>query len=221
MTISSPPVRTCLLFALSWMPAISQAVTYTVTLDTRPLAALATPPGPFALEFQFNDGGGGVSNTVTLSNFNFGPGGAASGSAITTDGVSGSLSNTVTLTDSAFFNEFIQGFTPSSTAPLSFVLDLTTQLEPITPDTFSLAIFDSSGTGIQTSFFDVFLQIDITESPSIKTFASDPNTPPPGCPTCAPIVIAAPVVPVPVPAPIVLFLSGLSWLLCGARGNKR
>ena len=52
----------------------------------------------------------------------------------------------------------------SLTEPLTdFVLDLgTPHVEPLTPDSFSLAIFDSAGVGIPTSFFDVFVQIDLT-----------------------------------------------------------
>jgi hypothetical protein len=54
-------------------------VSFTVTIDTTALAAYGTPPAPFALEFQFNDGDGTVNNTATLSTFNFGTGGAAVG----------------------------------------------------------------------------------------------------------------------------------------------
>ncbi len=205
---------------------VCHAVSFTVTIDATGLAAYGTPPAPFALEFQFNDGDGTVNNTATLSNFNFGAGGAAvgaptynctSGSGAACSGITGDLSSTITLSDNNdFFNEFIQQFTPSSTNPLSFLLALTTNVEPITPDAFSLAIFDSSGTGIPTSFFDVFVQIDITSPLTIATFASDTTQSPPGCPTCAPIDIAAPVVlsttPIPEPGTFVLLLSGFLGL---------
>ncbi len=49
-----------------------------------------------------------VNNTATLSNLQFGAGGAAAGSPTTTGGESGHLSGTVILGDSSFFNEFIQ-----------------------------------------------------------------------------------------------------------------
>jgi len=202
-------------FYVIQLPSSSYAVNYTVTLDTRSLASEPAPPAPFSLEFQLNDGDGTVNNTITLSNFNFGTGGSATGSPTTTGGASGNLSSTVTLTDSSFFNEFIQGFTPSSTDPLSFLFDLTTNEEPITPDSFSLAIFDSSGIGIPTSFFDVFLQADITSPLIINTYASDASLSPPGCPTCAAIEIPSLLVttdtsPVPEPSTIVLLTSALS-----------
>lgn len=162
-----------------------QAVSFTVTIDTTNLATQPTPPAPFSLEFQFNDGGGTVTNTVTLSNFNFGTGGGAAGtptynctSGAACSGISGNLSGTVTLGDSSdFFNEFIQPFTPSAADPLSFLLDLTTNVEPVTPDAFSLAILDWQGVGIPTAFFDVFVQIDLTSPLTIATYGSDISHP--------------------------------------------
>jgi hypothetical protein len=207
--------------------AVCHAVSFTITIDTTGLAAYGTPPAPFALEFQFNDGDGTVNNTATLSDFNFGTGGAAvgaptynctSGSGAACSGITGDLSSTVTLSDSSdFFNEFIQQFTPSSSDPLNFLLNLTTNVEPSIPDSFSLAIFDSSGTGIPTSFFDVFVQIDITSPLAIATYASDTSISPPGCPTCPAIALSAPVVdlattPVPEPGTFVLLLGGLFGL---------
>jgi hypothetical protein len=61
--------------------------------------------GPFFLDFQLNDGGGAVNNTVTLNHFNFGDG-SASGNPTLTEDASGDLSGTLTLTDSAFWSEF-------------------------------------------------------------------------------------------------------------------
>src|SRR5262245_8804966 len=180
---------------------ICHAVSFTVTIDTTGLAAYGTPPAPFALEFQLIDGDGTVNNTVTLSNFDFGAGGGSSGAPTTTGGASDDLSGTVILTDSSFFNEFIQGFIPSATDPLSFLLDVTENVEPLTPDAFSLAIFDSSGTGIPTIFFDVFLQIDITNPLTVATYASDTTQSPPGCPTCLPVNIGAPTVQATTPVP--------------------
>jgi hypothetical protein len=205
------------------------AVSFTVTVDTTALASQPAPPAPFALEFQLNDGDSTVNNTVTLSSFDFGVGGSPTGSAATTGGASGDLATSVILTDSDLFNQFIQGFTPSATSPLTFLLTLSGNVEPFTPDSFSLAIFDSSGVGIPTSFLDVFLQIDITAPLTITTYASDASQSPPGCVTCSPMSLAAPILEpagtvVPEPGSLLLLASGLGLLILtpalGARSQE-
>ncbi len=66
-------------------------------------------------------------------------------------------------------------------------------MSAVTPDSFSTGILDSSGNGLPTVFFDVFLQIGITAAATQTTHASDPNRPPPGCPD-TPINLVAPTV---------------------------
>jgi hypothetical protein len=206
-------------------PGMSHAVSFTVTLDTTSLATQPTPPKPFALDFQFIDGDSTVSNTVTLSHFDFGAGGGPNGSPTISGGASGDLSGTVTLTDSSFFNELFQGFTPSGSDPLRFLLTLTTNVEPVTPDTFTLAIFDSSGTEIPTSSLGAFARIDITNPLTINTYASDTRLAPPGCPTCPAIALGAPVVelagtPVPEPGTVLLLVSGVAVALLAQRRRR-
>lgn len=199
-------------------------VIYNISMSTSPVNG--HPAGPFSLEFQFNDGSGAgdANNTAILSNFLFN-GGSAVGSPTLTGGATGNLASGLTLTDSSFFNQFIQTFTPGST--LSFMLSLTTNLDGGgTPDEFTFAILDNTGTEIPTSnpnFFDVFVQIDIDSlSPSVGTFATDANR----SPTAGglPIDIAAPaaisVSSVPEPTTFSL-LAGVLGIMLAVRHRKR
>src|SRR5262245_38486322 len=176
------------------LPGIAQAITYRITIDTRTMAAQPTPPAPFSLEFQLIGGDPGAANTVVISNFDFGAGGRPRGTPTLTGGATGDLSGAVILTDGQFLNEFVQEFTPSARDPLTFTVDLTDSFAGPIPDSFSIGILDRSGSGLPTEFFDAFVQIDINASPAKKSFAGDPSAPPPGCPDCAPVSIAAPAV---------------------------
>ena len=182
------PAFVCL--ALFAAPAHA-GIVYTVTILTSPLEG--DPAAPFSLDFQFNGGSGtgDGNNTAVLSNFLFGAGGAAVGSAALAGGATGDLGSFVQITDTGFLNEFTQGFTPGSL--LQFQLALSTNVDAGgTPDQFTMAILDSSGAQLPTlSFFDVFVEIDVdSANPAIQTFASDPsrNTVAGG----APITLSAP-----------------------------
>jgi hypothetical protein len=117
------------------------------------------------------------------------------------------------------------GFTPGNA--LSFRLSLSTNVDSGgTPDEFSFAILDHTGTEIPTlaSFFDVFVQIDIdSTNPVIHTFATDTSRTPEG--GSGPINIAAPtatpVSSVPEPTMMLLTLSGLVALFGKARLSMR
>lgn len=97
-----------------------------ISVNTSPLTASSA--GPFTLQFQLTDGSGGVvadgNNTVTISNFNFGGGSGPSGP--------------ISLTDNSFLVFSNSGFIPGSS--LSFVVDLTTNLDLLAPDEFSFFI---------------------------------------------------------------------------------
>jgi hypothetical protein len=128
-----------LTLALLGPPARADLV-WTVTLDTSQLATNYS--GPFGVDFELVGSNG---NTVSLSNFSFGTAGfAGPGGPFSTGGVSGDLSTSVTLNDSAnFFNDFNQQFTPGDT--LSFTVDSTTVAPPAggTPDSFTMVLFSS------------------------------------------------------------------------------
>ncbi|MGI8743749.1 MAG: hypothetical protein ACR2NN_14465 [Bryobacteraceae bacterium] len=148
-------------------------ITYDIGMNTAPLVGHTA--GPFSIEFQLNDGSGtnDGNNSALLSNFTFG-GGSVVVAPTLTGGATGNAATSISLTDSSFFNQFIQEFTPGS--KLGFRLALTTNLDiGGAPDQFTLAILDSSGTELPTrSSSNVFLQIDIdSANPLIQTFATD------------------------------------------------
>jgi len=200
-------------FALSFLLACAFStvahadLVYNVTMNTGPL--IGHSAAPFSVEFQFNDGSGigDSNNSVVLSNFNFGTGGAAVGSGTTVNGASGSLQSSVHFTDSSFFNQFSQQFTPGN--QLSFQLAFSTNVDAgPTPDQFTFAILDRTGAELPTqSFFDVFVELNINSAnPQVQTFASDttriPNAGGPALNIAAPT--ATPITAVPEPNSVVL-----------------
>ncbi len=162
-------------FALALMatcPARADAI-YTFTMDTTALVG----NGPFTLDFQFFDGSGTPAdlnnNTVTLTNFSFGAG-SPSGGGTATGGASGSLSSGVTLSDTVFFNEYYEPFTPGTL--LSFKIDTTNQADPGgTPDLFTVAILASANNEIPTAGpANEFLDVSLVggTNPQVFTFGS-------------------------------------------------
>ena len=207
--------RSLLLTACGLTASSLFAATIDITFDTAGLVGHSA--GPFALDFQLNDGSGTSdgNNSAVLTNFTFG-GGSPLGSAILTGGASGDLSSTITIVDNAFLNGINQQFAPG--ASLSFRLQFTTNVDAGgIPDQFSWAITDATGAQLPTTAagFDVFLLIDIDSSrPAIQTFGSDATRAPvAGGP---PLSLAAPahveIVGIPEPAAGVLLLSGLASL---------
>jgi hypothetical protein len=95
------------------------------------------------------DGGGGVSNNISVSNFSFGGGGTIVGSASSFGGVTGDLTGTVAFDKSSALQDFNQGFSVG-TSSISF--DVTTTANgSLTPDTFAVTLLDNTGTPITTT----------------------------------------------------------------------
>jgi hypothetical protein len=190
---------------------LAGVITYDIGLNTVPL--IGHVAGPFAIEFQLNDGSGtgDGNNTAFVSNIAL-DGGAAVGSPTVTGGGSGNAATSITLTDSSFFNQFIQEFTPGNR--LNFRLVLSTNVDSGgIPDQFTFAVLDSTGVEIPTlSPFNVFVQIDIdSANPLVQTFGTD-TTRVPGAgggsiDISAPI--ATPFAEVPEPTSLLVLAPGL------------
>jgi hypothetical protein len=126
---------------------------YYVTLNVSPLEL--NPNGPFSLDLQLVQGSGNVTNTVTLSDFQF-VGGSPTGTPDYTSGnESGSLASSVVLINTASDNEFAEALS-SGVSQISFKVDETPNSEivdsgtPI-PDQFNIAILDNNLNNIPTT----------------------------------------------------------------------
>jgi PEP-CTERM motif-containing protein len=154
---------------------------YHVSFDTSGLQGLSA--APFYADFQLFDGTGlGNANTmVTLSNFDFG-GGSAVGGTFGSGDATGSLASEIDLTDSSFFNELFQQFTPGSS--LQFDLHINSAPQGgLTPDSFAFAILDNTWSNLPTLApgSDVFALVEIGDgAPVVETFASNPDIAPAG-----------------------------------------
>ena len=159
---------TRLLLMTAWAmlaAATSQATSLSFHVDVNTSSLVGNLNGPFSLDFQLNDGGGTMTNVVSLSNFIF-TNGAPTGAANLIGGATGNLSSGVTLTDALFFsNEFYQGFS-ATTTHIGFNVSMTQNVEPGIPDAFSMAILDSSLSNIPTTGLgDSLLLVNIGSSP--------------------------------------------------------
>jgi hypothetical protein len=217
----STVLRSFVLAAVMLCPA-GGAVIYDFSMETASL--IGHIAGPFSLEFQLNDGGGtgNSNNTVMLSNFMFG-GGVATGLPQTFGGASGDVSSGVSMTDTMFFNQFVQQFMPGSR--VGFRLELTGVPDPSgVPDQFSFAILDRSGTELPTlGPFDVFLLIDIDSAlPMPSVYGGDPGRRPAA--GGRPLSIPAPnVTVVPEPNTLLMLIGSLpaALLLRRRQLNRR
>jgi len=200
-----------LTIGLTVSAANSQAAIYQANIDINAgLYAANTLTAPFLLDFQLNSGGGvsPVTNTVTLSKFDFQGGSGHFGSATMLGNASGDLSSTVTLVDNASssYNEFFQGFA-AGVSHISFTIDTSTQLNNPAPDLFSVAILDSSTGYPQIPTNDPqgisLINLTLTDPIAISSYS--------GIGSAAGVNVT--VAPVPVPGAMMLFASAMIGLV--------
>ena len=132
-----------------------------ITINTSALVLDSTDSasGEYFLDLEFNNNSNesNVTNTVTLSNFNFGGGSADLSNTDNTGDVSGNPAGTVTLSDGgvAGSNVYNIGFYPGDT--LSFLASIPTVGQPAgadpegAPEGFLVAIQDQSYYNIATT----------------------------------------------------------------------
>ena len=151
------------LVALLTCASTGYAGSFHVRIDTSGLGSSPASAGaPFSLDLQFNDGGVLGNNTVLVTNFTY-SGGSATGSANTSGGAMGDIGSTVTFDNSDVFQELYQTFTPGTL--LAFDVNLSQNVDGLTPDSFVVAILDKDllnipTTGVGNSLF----QIDINQA---------------------------------------------------------
>ena len=212
-------VALSMLTMIAVKPVSAQTI-FNASIDTSSL--VGDPSGPFYLDFQLTDGSGtnDANNLITITGLNFGVAGGALGTETLSGGATGSLSSTITLTDSSFFNELYQPFTPGSL--LSFQISLTGGVDGgLQPDEFTFAILTGSLNTIETSdpggalFF-----VDLDTTNVVHTFAAQAPYSQLGSPTVNP---QASSVPEAGSAGLVAgcIMVGLSFLTRQRRGRAR
>lgn len=186
------------------------ALTYNVYLSTASL--VGNTNAPFSLDVVLGSGSQtpNSDNTITLSNFIF-TGGSVGATSYSAGGETGSMSSTVTLTNSGQDNELAQQFSGGVTQ-IQFSVSMTSNTNNPFPDQFNVAILDGGLNNIATtdpSGGNTLVSVDINTGQtlnSVHTYRSTAGSTGPG-------VTAA----VPEPASSVSLLlgtlGGLGWLV--------
>src|SRR3954469_23999432 len=126
------------------------ATAISFTLDTASL--VSHPAGPFSLVFSLRDGSGigDGNNSVTVSQVDVG-GGVLIGPPTLFGCATGSLAESVVLTDTSVLNFVVQQFTPGASLTFTIVVPAFNEEEGEIPDGIAFAILDSSGTPVPTT----------------------------------------------------------------------
>lgn len=151
-------------------------IVYNVTLNTAPLEV----PGTFYLDFAMYGGNG--QNNVTISNFSFGNGGSATGSAnyVVPGDASGDLYSSISLdTFNPNYpdNEVYQTFTAGDS--LSFTVTSSNVEAPVntTPDVFAFFIDDATTNAFQTTgLYSELMSLTYNNPGGDPTLSTYPST---------------------------------------------
>ena len=165
--------------------AASTNLVFPVSISLTP-ALETSGNGEFLLDVQLAPGTNLVTNSVTLSNFVFTGGSldASNANNFSTGGVSGSLSSSLTLTNTSNLdNEFGEAFT-SGVTQVSFLVNQTTNSEPGSnpiDEEFNVYIDDNTGNAVPTtdpSSANKLISSVIEEGESIGNVNIYPSTSP-------------------------------------------
>lgn len=171
--------------------SVSQAnLAYTVYLNTASLAGNAN--GPFSLDVVLGSGSQtpNSDNTVTLSNFVF-TNGSPGAVSYSSGGQAGSMSSTVTLTNSGLDNELAQTFSNTVTQ-IQFSVNMTSNTNNPFPDQFNVSILDGGLNNIQTTDpngGNTLVLVNITSAQtlgSVNTYRSTATSGTPGVTAAVP-----------------------------------
>ena len=185
------------------------ALSYNVYLNTASL--IGNTNAPFSLDVVLSSGSQvpNSDNTITLSNFIF-TGGSVGAVSYSAGGQTGSMSSTVSLTNSALDNELAQQFA-STVTQIQFSVSMTSNTNNPFPDQFNVSILDANLNNIATtdpSGGNTLLLVNINTGQtlnSVNTYRSTAGGTGPG---------VTAVVPEPASTATLLLggLAGLGWL---------
>jgi len=167
--------------ALALLTAITLTAITPIEADTVVTGSVSIPSmqftnandAPFYVDFTLT---GTNTDSVDLTNFNFGRGNAIPGTGIPTNDVSGSIPGGLILTAGAdFYNDYFQQFNPASILTFSLSYDLE-GAQGQTPDTLTMSFLDFSDDQIPTldpTGADTVFTLNLLTTPQFSGYAND------------------------------------------------